>query len=626
LIKSTFHSPISAALKITYEIHDSICFLLHINGKKNIRIIGWFTMPDGKAENQLNLALDVSEETRSKTLDLNVGYLPEVRMWELIVKYSGNITRIADELDLIVVPLQNEYAIITIREDLIDRLSDYQEIEFIEKPKRLFYEVIQGRTASCINPLQTAQYNLFGNGVIVAIIDSGIDYSHPDFRNEDGTTRIIDLWDQTIPGNPPEGYAIGTLYTREQINEALAVTDPIERMNLVPSTDLSGHGTHVASIAAGNGRASNGRYRGVASQSELLIVKLGASLGDSFPRTTQLMQGIDFCVKRAIELNMPLVINISFGNNYGSHTGNSLLENYINDIANRWKMNIVIGTGNEGAAGRHTGGILSGKPGAAREIIELAVGQYEFTFNLQIWKNFYDQFEIVLTSPSGIRVGPIPERLGTQQFRIGPTEIFLYYGEPLPYNIQQEIYIEFIPVTDYVETGIWTIELVPIRIVQGNYDMWLPAGGVLNPETGFLRPTEQTTLTIPSTAERAITVGAYDAQNDSLAFFSGRGFPRGGTSIKPDLVAPGVDIMAAAPGGGYASRSGTSMATPFVTGSVALMMQWGIVEGNDPYMYGEKMKAYLIAGARQLSFESVYPNPTFGYGALCLRNTFNLTL
>lgn len=202
-------------------------------------------MPDGKADNQLNLALDVSEETREKTLDLNVGYQPATRTWELIVKYSGNITRIAEELELIVVPLQNEYAIITIREDLIDRLSAYQEIEFIEKPKRMFYEVDQGRTASCINPLQTSQFNLFGRGVIVGIIDSGIDFSHPDFRNENGTTRILDLWDQTIPGNPPPGYAIGTLYTREKINEALAVTNSMERQTLIPSTDLSGHGTHV---------------------------------------------------------------------------------------------------------------------------------------------------------------------------------------------------------------------------------------------------------------------------------------------------------------------------------------------------------------------------------------------
>lgn len=582
-------------------------------------------MPDGKLDNQLNLALEVSEQVRDKTLDLNVGYFPDLRTWELIVKYSGNINRIAEELGAIVVPLQSEYAIITIREDFIDLLSNYQEIEFIEKPKRIFYSVSQGRSVSCINPLQTAQFNLFGKGVIVAIIDSGIDYSHPDFRNENGTTRIIELWDQTIPGNPPPGYAIGTLYTREQINEALALTNQAERMALVPSTDLSGHGTHVAGIAAGNGRASGGLNRGVASQSELLIVKLGASLGDSFPKTTQLMQAIDYCIKKAIELNMPIAINISFGTNYGSHTGNSLLESYINEMANRWKTNIIIGTGNEGSASKHTSGVLSGAAGAPREIIEFGVGQYEFTFNLQIWKNFYDNFEIIITSPGGTRVGPIPQRLGTQQFRIGQTEIYLFYGEPLPYNPQQEIYIEFIPARDYVESGIWSIELVPINIVVGNYDIWLPSGGILNPETAFLRPTEETTLTIPSTAERAITVGAYDAYNDSLAFFSGRGYPRGRTLVKPDIVAPGVNITSTSPGGGYTTMSGTSMATPFVTGSVALMMEWGIVNGNDPYMYGEKMKAYLIAGARKLSFEREYPNPTFGFGALCLRETFMLT-
>jgi subtilisin family serine protease len=577
-------------------------------------------MPTGKADNQLNLALDVSNATREKTLDLNVGYTPVTDTWELIVKYSGNISRIAEELDMTLTILQNEYAIIRIREDLIDRLSAYEEIEFIEKPKRLFYEVSEGRTASCINPLQTAQYNLFGSGVIVAIIDSGIDYSHPDFRNEDGTTRILDLWDQTIPGNPPEGYYVGTLYPKEQINEALQISMP-ERLSVVPSTDLSGHGTHVAGIAAGNGRASNGRNRGVASQSDLIIVKLGASVGESFPRTTQLMEAIDFCIRRAIAYNQPLAINISFGNNYGSHDGASLLESYISDMANRWKINIVIGTGNEGAAGKHAGGILENQI----QVIDLAVGQYEFTFNLQIWKNFYDRFEITLISPGGTRVGPIPERLGTQQFSIGQTEIYLYFGQPLPYNSQQEIYLEFIPRADYIESGVWKIELVPREIVVGNYDLWLPSGGVLSPDTEFLRPSEQTTLTVPSSAQKAITVGAYNAYNDSLAFFSGRGFPRNAGFVKPDLVAPGVDITSAAPGGGYRTQSGTSMATPFVTGSVALLMEWGIVQGNDPYFYGEKMKAYLIAGARHLSIERIYPNPTLGFGALCLRESFQLT-
>jgi len=573
-------------------------------------------MDSSKIENQLNLALGVPESTRESTSSLNVGYEPATKTWELIVKFSGSINRVREELNISAVELTNEYAIITIPEELIDRLAEYEEIEFIEKPKHLYYEVNEGRTASCINPLQTANYNLFGVGVLVAIIDSGIDYAHLDFRNVDGTTRIAALWDQTISGSPPEGFDIGTFFTREQINEALLIPMP-ERMEIVPSSDLSGHGTHVAGIAAGNGRASSGRYRGVASQCELIIVKLGTSIGDSFPRTTQLMQGIDFALRFAISQNRPLVINVSFGNNYGSHTGLSLLENYINDAASIWRTSIVIGTGNEGTAGNHAQGILTmGK----NTLVELAVSEFEFSLNLQIWKNYYDHFDISITAPNGTRVGPIPRILGTQQFTIAQTEILLYYGDPTPYNPQQEIYIELIPTGNYINTGVWRIELVPKRIVTGNYDMWLPAGGAKNPETRFLQSSEYTTLTIPSTAFRAVTVGAYNAFTDSYAPFSGRGFTRN-LDIKPDLVAPGVDIMSCAPGGGYTMRSGTSMATPFVAGAAALLMEWGIVEGNDPFLYGEKMKAYLINGARPLRIESVYPNRTLGYGALCLERS-----
>ena len=204
-------------------------------------------MDSGILDNQLNLALDVPENVRERSQSLNVGYSPQTNTWELIVKYSGSLDRIEQELGVRVVELSNGYAIITIAEELIDALTNYEEIEFIEKPRRLFYEVNEGRAASCINPLQTETYNLFGKGVLVAIIDSGIDYSHPDFRNEDGTTRIEALWDQSIPGNPPEGFNIGTLYTREQINEALQTPMP-QRLDIVPSTDLSGHGTHVWSL------------------------------------------------------------------------------------------------------------------------------------------------------------------------------------------------------------------------------------------------------------------------------------------------------------------------------------------------------------------------------------------
>jgi subtilisin family serine protease len=576
-------------------------------------------MDSGILDNQLNLALDLPEGERERTMDLDVGYDPETNTWELIVKYSGSLEQIIEDLNIGVVELSHGYAIITIPENLIDNLTTYVQIEFIEKPKRLFYEVNTGRMASCINPVQLPPFSLFGQGVLVGVIDSGIDYSHPDFRNEDGTTRIEVLWDQTIPGNPPEGFRIGTLYTREKINEALELPMP-QRLDIVPSTDLSGHGTHVAGIAAGNGRASNGLYRGVASMSDLIIVKLGESIGGSFPRTTQLMEALEFVVRYAISMARPLAVNISFGNNYGSHTGRSLLESFINDISNMGRINIVIGTGNEGAQGNHAAGIL--QMGVV-EIVEFTVSEFEFSLNLQIWKNYFDHFDITIIAPNGMRVGPIPSILGTQQFQIAQTRILLYYGEPTPYNGQQEIYIDFIPTANYINAGVWRIELVPKKIVVGNYDMWLPSGGAKNPATRFLISSEYTTLTIPSTAYRPISVGAYNALTGSYAPFSGRGYTRD-MRIKPDIVAPGVNITSCSPGGGYSIRSGTSMATPFVTGASALLMEWGIIQGNDPYLYGEKLKVYLIDGARPLRIEAVYPNRTLGYGALCLEETFRL--
>ena len=212
------------------------------------------------------------------------------------------------------------------------------------------------------------------------------------------------------------------------------------------------------------------------------------------------MEALDFVVQYAIDLNRPLAVNISFGNNYGSHTGRSLLESFINDISNRGRTSIVMGTGNEGAEGNHAWGILQM---GVLETVDFTVSEFEFSLNLQIWKNYYDHFDISIIAPNGVRVGPIPRRLGTQHFRVAQTEILLYYGEPTPYNPQQEIYIEFIPMQDFINSGVWRIELVPRRIVVGNYDMWLPSGGAKNPATRFLISSEFTTLTIPSTAYRA---------------------------------------------------------------------------------------------------------------------------
>ena len=234
-----------------------------------------------------------------------------------------------------------------------------------------------------------------------------------------------------------------------------------------------------------------------------------------------------------------------------------------------------------------------------------------------IWKEYTDQIEISIINPSGVRVGPVPEILGPHRFRIGQTEILLYYGEPSPYSISQEIYIDLLPVESYLTEGIWRIVLSAGKIVTGQYEMWLPSDNVLNRGTGFLFPTDATTLTIPSSASRAISVGAYDARTFAYADFSGRGFTRLTNMVKPDLVAPGVNVKTTAVGGGVTVVSGTSFATPFVTGASALLMEWGIEKGNDPYLYGEKVKSYLINGARQLEGEREWPNERVGWGVLC---------
>ena len=280
-------------------------------------------MVSQKADNLLNLALDATERERAKSLELDVGYNPIERECELIVKYSGSLEPIRS-IAVSVTEMSNEYAVVVIRESLISQLAAFPEIEFIEKPKRLFFQVENGKRVSCINTVQQNPYLLRGRGTLIGVVDSGIDYALEDFRNPDGSTRIRALWDQTVMGNPPEGYAIGTEYTQEQINEALQASNVQDRYHIVPSRDVSGHGTAVAGIAAGNGRRRMdaediGQNAGAAPESELLVVKMGSPREEGFPRTTELMQGVDYVIKKALEYRMPVAVNVSFGNTYGSH-------------------------------------------------------------------------------------------------------------------------------------------------------------------------------------------------------------------------------------------------------------------------------------------------------------------
>ncbi len=642
-----------------------------------------------KLEELLQLALQTSEDVREQTEDLNVGFNTENRTWELIVKYHGSLDAL-EPLNIQVEYLIAGFALLTVPEQLVDSVAELEEIEYVEKPKRFFYGVEMPADSSCIAQVTFRNPFLTGAGVLIAVLDSGIEARLPEFRKRDGSTRIRYLWDQTLtpdapeaaeaenaggnlPRRPPEGFRTGVEFDSDQINSALEAPTLQQQFQLLPSTDTTGHGTAVAGIAAGNSAS----YQGTASEADLLIVKLGQPDVNSFPRTTEVMRGVTYAIRKAMQLKMPVVINLSFGNTYGAHDGSSLLERFLDNAAEMGRTVICVGSGNEGnsnghlsgslldetytgnradgiiagtgsgiGSGRTTGNIFGSSPGAlstdnapsvpsrmgdavARPAsVELAVAEYERSLNVQLWKNYCDIYRIYLRSPGG-QEAQLPRMIngGKYTLRLEQTEILVYFGEPAPYAVPEEIYFELLPLErNYINSGVWTIRLEPERAVTGRYYFYLPSSAVRSSGTGFYRSTPEVTLTIPSTAAKVLSVGAYDSTYEAYADFSGRGYADANRTIgvvaaglaKPDLAAPGVGILAPDIYGGYTPFTGTSFATPIVAGSAALLMEWGIVRGNDPFLYGEKVKAYLRAGARALRGENVYPNSRVGWGGLCV--------
>ena len=563
-------------------------------------------MANQKLEDQLSLALDTPAQMREKSDNLDTGYAPSENTWELIVKYNGNLDRLTGGIR--VEPLIAGYAIVTIPENLIGAFSRMEEIEFIEKPKKLYPQVTAGLGASCFYPLlqPVSGKALSGQGVYMAILDSGIDYTDPMFRYADGTTKIAWLWDQGKRADaekgekPPQGFFTGVEYSRKMLNANLQKNS--ERL----TTDVTGHGTNVAKIAVQG-----------APESELIVVKLDTARG-TYPSTVSLLRAFTYVAKKAQAENMPVAINLSYGNTYGAHDGSSLLERFIDNITEVGRNVICIGAGNEGASAGHFAGKLS-----ENEIqrISFAMGTYERSFSLQLWKWYADRMDISILSPAGEQYLIRNQNAGgeAQQAVMEQTQLLIFSGRPQPYRKREEVYIDFIPVETYLNTGIWTIEITPRRIANGELRLYMPSAVVRSENTRFLLPSPVQTLTIPSTAQKVITVGAYNAYVRSYAAFSGRGDAGSdrAENNKPDLTAPGVNIRIGE-GEGGAVVSGTSYATPFVTAAAALLMEYGIVQGNDPFLYGEKVKAYLHAGARQLPGYDIWPNDQVGWGALCV--------
>ena len=585
-------------------------------------------MNSQKIENLLNLSLDSTKEEREKSQILEVGYDPFKQTWEVIVKYHGAIENLADDVIKVEI-LLNGYAIVTIPEILIDSLSALEEIEYIEKPKNLSYAVYGAKKSSCILPLTTGNSmlskNLSGRGTLVAVLDSGIDYFLPDFQNESGS-RILCLWDQTLEENEekgfrhPVGFETGVEFNKEMIDRALAAGSREEALKIVPQQDVTGHGTAVTGIAAGS--ASGLLHRGIAAQADLLIVKLGMPAKQGFPRTTELMRAMTYVLQKAELLQKPLVVNLSFGNTYGAHDGTSILERFMDNASEVNRTVVCVGSGNEAASGGHVSGQCKEK-----KRIELSIGRYERSINVQLWKNYVDEIKLEVIAPNGSTYRVAADQIGKQVWTIMETTILIYVGTPTPYSVNQEIFFDFIPKAEFIASGIWTFVMSPVKIVNGTYQMYLPSDSVRSDDTQFFSPSPDLTLTIPSTSRKVITVGAYNSIYNAYADFSGRGqnvpseISIANPEYKPDLVAPGVRLLAPVPGGTYAEVTGTSFSTPVVSGSVALMMEWGIVQGNDPYLYGEKVKAYLMRGAKPLPGFSKYPDSQIGWGALCVKDS-----
>ena len=526
---------------------------------------------------------------------------------ELIVKYSGDIISAVSGLNASVEILSESYAIVTLPIENIDALYRLSVTEFIEVPKRLYFMRISTLPSICVYENRTFDGDVLdGSGTLIGIIDSGIDIANGDFIDENGSTRIAAAWAQTgSDGEPPRGFTKGIEYTREDINGAIMSG---ERTALY---DTMGHGTAVAGIAAGNGRETG--LSGVAPMSELIIVKLDEN--NTYSRSTDIMRGLKYIKDKAQQFGKPVAINISYGTNDGAHNGTSLFEGYIDEIASNTECLICIAAGNEGAAGHHYSGDFNDE----ENIVSFNIAQGLNNMYLSVWKSFSDEVGLIITSPSGEKSGLLTS--DTQSAFLGTT-VNVLFSQPTPYSIDSEIYLSF-QSDGEIQSGIWSVEFVPINIVSGSYSIWLPVTEAVGSDTAFLEPNTEITITIPAAARKAMAVAGYNQLTDTYVDFSGRGYTRNIVYVKPDIAAPAYNVPAPLVGGGLDLFTGTSFAAPHAAGVAALVMQWGIVLGNDLFMYGEKLKAYLQRGAVRYA-NTEYPNPQLGYGKLCFENTMSL--
>ncbi|KXL53210.1 subtilase family protein [Anaerotignum neopropionicum] len=517
--------------------------------------------------------------------------------------------------------MANEMIVLYTNKDNIPKLFEELGNDFEEFfPKIMSPMDSKSNDASGITRVQNQPFiKLTGKDVIIAFVDTGIDYTKDAFRFDDGSTKILYLWDQTIDGNRPDYLYFGSVYTHEDINKALNHENPYE---IVPSIDEDGHGTFMASVAASN---EKGEYIGAAPEAYIMAVKLRRAndyyiekflLPKENPNlyeSTDYILGMKYIFDRSEELNLPIVMCITMGSNFSGHDGDTLFEQYIDYGAQRAGYAYVVAAGNESNARHHAQGKIVKT--RATDTFSINVGKQDESFPLFIYSSAYDKISLSIASPTSEVISRIPFKVGfkyEQKLISENTTISIEY-----YKCSSNIaFIGFKNATK----GIWDIQLFGDAIIDGDYFVWLPVTGQVSPYIELFKPSPQYTIVYPGNGFKSITCGAYNSNDKSLYVSSSWG-PTRLPRMAPDLVAPGVGVQGIYPTG-TGSKTGTSVAAAITAGATALLFEWSIVQGNIPSMDGELVKTFLISGAGR-DENRIYPNIKWGYGRLDLYGSFN---
>lgn len=544
----------------------------------------------------------------------------EPALVRVLVRYGDDPTAL-EEAGLRIETVAGDIVTGTTPVDTLGNLAEHPGVEAVEGARPLVGELDLSIPQCRADVVHVGPPGMRGNGVIVGVIDSGVDWRHESFRRADGTSRVLRIWDQfrTPAGeesNPP-GFTYGVEYTNADIDRALGTVDPLAVVRHLD--DEVGHGTHVAGIAAGNGRAAGqgkeaGAFVGAAPEADLIVVAVRGGGERGIGDSASALDAVAYVFQRAAELGRPAVVNMSLGDNLGAHDGTSLLERGLDNLLGHPGQAMVKSAGNAGVDGIHAGGSVAQ---GGEETVSFTVQTGDTSpETMDIWYDGADRLEIRITEPGGATTAPVSPGSSTTLSLGNGNRMFIDSSLNDPNNGANRIFIVLQPgQVPSLEDGEWSLTLSGMTVTNGRFDAWIQRGRTI---ARFDPPHEDQMMTIstPGTSRKMITVGCYITRADNdlgdLSAFSSRG-PTRDMREAPDVAAPGEVIVSAARGSSpdpYVLMRGTSMAAPHVTGGVALMLQ------QNSSLDQQQVKDCLRATARGDEFTGARPNEHWGAGKL----------